>query len=335
MTLTTQQIKDLLEQQFIGCRGQIQSTKVLQISNGLAYSWRYTQPAPSVANPNCDFIWNVTFTPTDLSNPAAPVVSGPPEALVVNGVVQNPTRTYRVTVNNFIATGGDNFSVLTGGANSLGGAQDIDALVAYLAAFRAPNAAYDRTNAAVYGRRARDAAAAIAIAGLRVRARWWLAVALLAGATAGSGTAQLIALARVLAEGEQRLAAGDAAGAEAAFDRAAGAAHDHDVEISLVRAYMQAGDYRRALAFAAHAAGAHGDDAGHKCALCVAAHERRPAAGCAAAARAAHWRRMATTCCSLTRPRGSRNLGPSPTSRCSTRPRDSPHTHSVPQQRGR
>jgi hypothetical protein len=92
-----------------------------------------------------------------------------------------------------------------------------------------------------------------------VPARWWLAVALLVGVTAGSGTAQPERLARVLEEGERRLAAGDAAGAEAAFDRAAGAAHDHDVEISLVRAYMQAGDYRRALAFAAHAAGAHGD----------------------------------------------------------------------------
>jgi 5'-nucleotidase len=117
----------------------------------LQYSWRFTQPAPSVANPNCDFVWNVTFTPTDLSNPAAPVVTGPTEALVVNGVVQNPTRTYRVTVNNFIATGGDNFSVLVGGASPLGGAQDIDALVAYFAAFRAPNAAYDRNNTAVFG----------------------------------------------------------------------------------------------------------------------------------------------------------------------------------------
>jgi hypothetical protein len=63
----------------------------------------------------------------------------------------------------------------------------------------------------------------------------------------------------LLGEGERRLAAGDAAGAEAAFDRTAAAAHEHDVEISLVRAYMQGGDYRRALAFAAHAAGAHGD----------------------------------------------------------------------------
>ena len=93
----------------------------------------------------------MTFTPTDLSNPAAPVVTGTSGALVVNGVVQNPTRTYRVTVNNFIATGGDNFTVLTGGASPLGGAQDIDALVAYFAAFRAPSVAYDRTNAVVVG----------------------------------------------------------------------------------------------------------------------------------------------------------------------------------------
>jgi 5'-nucleotidase len=150
MTLTAQQIKDLLEQQFIGCRGQI-AQRTLQVSNGLQYSWRFTQPAPSVANPSCDFIWNAAFTPTDLSNPAAPVVTGTAVPLVVNGVVQDPARTFRVTVNNFLATGGDNFTVLTAGASPLGGAQDIDALVAYFAAFRAPGAAYDRTNAAVVG----------------------------------------------------------------------------------------------------------------------------------------------------------------------------------------
>ena len=55
MTLTAQQIKDLLEQQFIGCRGQI-AQRILQISNGLQYSWRFTQPAPSIGNPNCDFV---------------------------------------------------------------------------------------------------------------------------------------------------------------------------------------------------------------------------------------------------------------------------------------
>ena len=156
MTLTAQQIKDLLEQQFIGCRGQI-AQRMLQISNGLRYSWRFTQPAPSVGNPNCDFIQDVSFTPTDLGNAAAPVVTGTTEQIVLGGVVQNPTRTYRVTVNNFLATGGDNFTVLTGGTAVLGGAQDIDALVAYLASFRAPGAPYDFTNAVVVGPRPRIA----------------------------------------------------------------------------------------------------------------------------------------------------------------------------------
>jgi 5'-nucleotidase len=132
MTLTAQQIKDVLEQQFIGCRGQT-AQRILQISNGLQYSWRYTQPAPSIGNPNCDLVQSVTFTPTDVSNPAAPVVTGPTEQLVLNGLVMNPSKTYRVTVNNFLATGGDGFTALLGGTNVLGGAQDLDALVAYLA----------------------------------------------------------------------------------------------------------------------------------------------------------------------------------------------------------
>ena len=36
--------------------------------------------------------------------------------------------------------------------------------------------------------------------------------------------------------------------------------HEPDAELGLVRAYMQAGEYRRALGFAAHAAGAHRDE---------------------------------------------------------------------------
>ena len=66
-----------------------------------------------------------------------------------HGVVQNPAKTYRVTVNNFIATGGDGFTVLLGGTSPLGGAQDIDALTAYFAGYRAPFAAYDPTQAAL------------------------------------------------------------------------------------------------------------------------------------------------------------------------------------------
>jgi 5'-nucleotidase len=40
--------------------------------------------------------------------------------------------TYRITVNNFLAGGGDGFSVLTGGTNSVTGPIDLDAFTAYL-----------------------------------------------------------------------------------------------------------------------------------------------------------------------------------------------------------
>jgi 5'-nucleotidase len=59
--------------------------------------------------------------------------------LVTNGVVQNPTKNYRVTVNNFMADGGDGYATLKSGTNRIGGAQDIDALTAFLAGYKAPN----------------------------------------------------------------------------------------------------------------------------------------------------------------------------------------------------
>ena len=47
----------------------------------------------------------------------------------VSGVEVQPTDTFRVTLNNFLATGGDGFAVFKEGTQALGGAQDIDALV--------------------------------------------------------------------------------------------------------------------------------------------------------------------------------------------------------------
>ncbi len=129
VTITAQQLKDLLEQQFVGCLGQ-GTQRILQISNGLKYTWK-------ASNAPCSKVTDVSFTPTDLTG-AAPVVTGPTENIVIGGVVQNPTKTYRITVNNFIVTGGDGFTVLLGSVNQLGGAQDIDALVSYLAAFKPP-----------------------------------------------------------------------------------------------------------------------------------------------------------------------------------------------------
>ena len=140
MTLTAQQIKDVLEQQFVGCKGQT-TQRIMQVSNGLKYSW-------SLGAAACSKIIDVTITPTDVSV-VPPVQTAAPDTLVSNGVVLNPTKTYRVTVNNFMATGGDGYGVFVGGLNTLGGAQDIDALVAYLAGYKAPSAAYDRAATAL------------------------------------------------------------------------------------------------------------------------------------------------------------------------------------------
>ena len=63
----------------------------------------------------------------------------------------------------------------------------------------------------------------------------------------------------LLKAGEAALAGMDANAAIDSFDRAALILHAADTEIALVRAYMQSGQYRRALAFGAHTAGAHLD----------------------------------------------------------------------------
>jgi 5'-nucleotidase len=135
MMLTAQQIKDVLEQQFANCKGQGSSNRIMQVSNGFRYDW-------SAAGTCGTRIRNVSLTPTD-TTVVPPVVTGPTENLVINGVVQNPAKTYRVTVNNFMATGGDGFGVFTGGTRITGGGQDIDALIAYLAGYKAPAAPYN------------------------------------------------------------------------------------------------------------------------------------------------------------------------------------------------
>ena len=49
-------------------------------------------------------------------------------------MVVNPAASYRVTVNSFLADGGDSFPILTQGTDRLGGAVDTDALEAYFVA---------------------------------------------------------------------------------------------------------------------------------------------------------------------------------------------------------
>ena len=53
----------------------------------------------------------------------------------VNGVEVQPTDSFRVTMNSFLATGGDGFTVFNEGTNALGGAVDLDALVDYFGTF--------------------------------------------------------------------------------------------------------------------------------------------------------------------------------------------------------
>ena len=134
MTLSSTQLKALLEQQFQGCGGQGKDT-LLQPSAGLRVTWRAGAPA-------CARILDVSWTPVDL-RAVPPVATGPAQAVVRAGVVLEPARPWRVTVNSFMASGGDAYSVLASGTDRLGGAQDLDALVAYLAPYLPPHAPYD------------------------------------------------------------------------------------------------------------------------------------------------------------------------------------------------
>jgi 5'-nucleotidase len=51
----------------------------------------------------------------------------------LNGKAIDPNCRYRVTVNNFLASGGDGYSVLTSGTDTLDAGLDLDALEAWLA----------------------------------------------------------------------------------------------------------------------------------------------------------------------------------------------------------
>ena len=94
--------------------------------------------------------------------------------------------------------------------------------------------------------------------------------ALLAGLALVGGVAQAacepsirsVARCEWIVSAEARLARGDATEALQMFERAAASEHAVDIELGIVRSQLQAGDFRRAMAFAAHTAGAHGSDAG-------------------------------------------------------------------------
>jgi 5'-nucleotidase len=97
MDMTGAQIDALLEQQFTGGNG------VLQIPASLTYDRSQSLPPGN-----------------RISN------------IRIGGVAVVPATTYRVTVNNFLADGGDNYTVFTQGTNRFVGEIDLDAFARYI-----------------------------------------------------------------------------------------------------------------------------------------------------------------------------------------------------------
>ena len=78
-----------------------------------------------------------TVTPSAPVGTAADPCSGQRvDGLTIDGVAVDPAATYQVTVNSFLAGGGDGFTVLTEGTGPVTSSIDLDAFVAYLQATR-------------------------------------------------------------------------------------------------------------------------------------------------------------------------------------------------------
>jgi 5'-nucleotidase len=100
LTLTGAQLDALLEQQF-----DAQGPRILSPSQGVTYT-------------------------LDLAAPLGDRIGG----LAIGGTPVDPTASYRITVNSFLATGGDRFTVLNQGTDRLVGVVDVDAFADYLTA---------------------------------------------------------------------------------------------------------------------------------------------------------------------------------------------------------
>jgi 5'-nucleotidase len=105
VTLTGAQIRELLEQQFPGYRNAQSHARVLQVSRGFSYAWRGTAPAGHRIS----------------------------EARL-DGRPLEPGARYRVTLNDYLVSGGDRFAVLRAGSDRRAGQTDVEALEAYVAA---------------------------------------------------------------------------------------------------------------------------------------------------------------------------------------------------------
>jgi len=104
-SMTGRQIRALLEQQFDSGSNTLTRPIMLLPSRGLTYSYDLTRPAGQR-------ILELRLNGQPIADDAA----------------------YRVAMNSFLATGGDNFTLFREGANPFGGPLDIDALERYVAA---------------------------------------------------------------------------------------------------------------------------------------------------------------------------------------------------------
>ncbi len=86
MTLTGQQLKDALEQQW----AEPKRPRVLQVSSGFSYSWDNSK------------------------GDGERIIA---ETMTLNGARIDPVARYRVTVNNYLAEGGDGFVAFTQGSD--------------------------------------------------------------------------------------------------------------------------------------------------------------------------------------------------------------------------
>ncbi|HJR82329.1 MAG TPA: 5'-nucleotidase, partial [Sphingomicrobium sp.] len=103
-TLTGAQLKATLEQQFKLVNGTPKVVSLLVPSKNFRFAY-------------------------DLSKPEGERIV----SMKLDGRPIDPAKRYRVTVNNFLASGGDGFSVLTEGTDTFDAGLDLDALEAWLA----------------------------------------------------------------------------------------------------------------------------------------------------------------------------------------------------------
>ena len=111
MTLTGAQVLEMLKQQWCGQT----RPRILAPSSTVHYAFS-AAVAASITGKPCE---------------GAP---NPVSGLAIGGQPVDPAAAYRITVNNFLADGGDAFIVLRAGTDRAGGEVDLDALASYLGA---------------------------------------------------------------------------------------------------------------------------------------------------------------------------------------------------------